>query len=159
VLILLSQQIPPALHRFLNLEAGVDDDDNIMGGGLEDTEFGVFIIPWITFHGTKIYVDNFFDHDHPTELDEAGPHQQPLSWRQLPNQEDGFSQLLAEILEWSLNSGSRNLVLRQATEHPNNAMVQVRIPPSSSDFLLWRVACRVRLLNCFNDENIYIKSS
>jgi len=44
----LSQQIPLALHRFLNLEADVDDNDNsIVGGG--SGEDGLLLIPQIFF--------------------------------------------------------------------------------------------------------------
>jgi hypothetical protein len=114
------------------------------------------IIPQIIFHGTKIYVDDFINNDKdPAELDEASTQQQ-LSWKQLPDREDGFGRLLTEILERSLNSGGRNLALREATEHPDDittSLVQVGRSPTSRDFPLWRVACRVRLLNSFNDEN------
>jgi len=70
------------------------------------------------FCGTDIYVDDFINDDKDTaEQDEAGT-QLRLSWMQLPDREDGFGQLLAEILERSLNSGGRNLALREPTEHP-----------------------------------------
>lgn len=150
----LAQQIPRGVRRFLDLEAGVDDDDDSVGGGSEDDEFSPLIIPQIIFHGTKIYVDDFINNDKdPAELNEASTQQQ-LSWTQLPDREDGFGQLLTEILERSLNSGGRNLALREATEHPNQAFAQVRMPPTFDDFPLWRVACRVRLLNSFRDENL-----
>jgi len=45
VLISHSQQIPHALRRFLNLEAGVDDNDNGVDGGLEDEGLCALIIP------------------------------------------------------------------------------------------------------------------
>lgn len=106
-------------------------------------------------HGTNIYVDDFINDDKdPTEQDEA-PTQLRLSWTQLPDQEDGFRQLLEEILELSLNSGGGNLALREPTEHPIDS--SVRMPPTSQDFPLWRVSCRVRL-NFFNDVTFYVKS-
>jgi len=152
----LSLQIPLALRRFLDLEADVDDDDDsIVGGG--DWERMVCYLFLKFFCGTDIYVDDFINDNKDTaEQDEAGT-QLRLSWMQLPDREDGFGQLLAEILEQSLNSRGRNLALREPTEHPDHALVQVRMPPASHDFPLWRVSCRVRLLNFFN-ENFYIKS-
>ena len=134
------------------------DDDNGVGGGSEDEGLSALIIPWIIFHGTNIYVvDNFIDNGkHPAELGEANP-QQLLSWLQLPDWEDGFGQFLTEILERSVNSGGRNLVLQQPTVHPDDALVQLRMPPTTCDFLFWQVACRVRLLNSFN-ENFHVKS-
>ncbi|KIK07882.1 hypothetical protein K443DRAFT_2099, partial [Laccaria amethystina LaAM-08-1] len=63
--------------------------------------------------------DDFIDNDNPAELGEA------------------------KILERSVNSGVRNLALREPTEHPDDAFVQVRMPPTSRDFPLWRVACRL----------------
>ena len=95
------------------------------------------IIPQIIIHGTKIYVDDFINNDkNPAELDEASTQQQ-LSWKQLPDQEDRFRQLLTEILEQSLNSGGRNLALQEATKHPDDIttpLVQVRRSPTSCDF-------------------------
>jgi len=44
VLISLAPQIPCALCRFLNLEAGVDDD-NGLNGGEEDNDFSLFNDP------------------------------------------------------------------------------------------------------------------
>lgn len=51
MLISLAQQIPRALRRFLDLEAGVDDDDDNVGGRSEDDEFSPFnyssnYFPW-----------------------------------------------------------------------------------------------------------------
>jgi len=98
MLILLAQQIPCALCRFLDLEADVDDNDDNVGGGLEDNKFSLLIIPQIIFHDTKIYVDDFINNDKdPAGLDEASTQQQ-LSWMQLPDQENRFGQLLTEIL-------------------------------------------------------------
>ena len=154
VLILLAQQIPHALHVFLHLEAGVDDNDDNVSGGSDDDEFSLLITPWIIFHGTKIHIDDLINNDKdPAGLDETSTQQQ-LSWTQLPDREDRFAQLLTDILEWSLNSRGRNLALHEATEHPDDALVQVRMPPTSHDFPLWHVACRVGLLNSLTDENL-----
>jgi hypothetical protein len=48
----LSQQIPRALRKFLNLEAGV----NNVGRGSEDDEFRPLTIPRIIFYGAHIYI-------------------------------------------------------------------------------------------------------
>jgi len=104
-----------------------NDDDSIVGITYSSN----------LFHDTDIYVDDFINDDKDTaEQDEAGT-QLRLSWTQLPDQEDRSGQLLAEILERSLNSRGRNLVLREPTEHPDHALIQVRMPPASHNFLLW----------------------
>ena len=59
MLVSLSQQIPHALRKFLDLEAGVDNHNDNVGGGLEDNAFSPLTLPRIIFHGTNIYVDDF----------------------------------------------------------------------------------------------------
>ena len=103
--------------------------------------------PKVIFRPFKICIGDFINDEDTAEPDESRPQKQ-LSWKDLPDREEGFGQLLAEILKRSLNSGGGTSASRNVTDGLRDTVTPIahvgRLP-MSHDFPLWRVACRVSL--------------
>ena len=90
------------------------------------------------------YTDNFIDDGVPS-LDQSVP--QHVSWRDLPDWEEGLGKLLMGILErsrraapWLAPATDGNST---STSYTATIVDQVARSPGLHDYPLWRVCCRV----------------
>lgn len=94
---------------------------------------------------TSYMLDDFIVNQ---DIDPAGDHDAAedrplLRWRDLPDQEDGFSALLTRILEHSCHPSNRMSAGRDdAGDAP---LPGVGVLFTEDDYPLWRVRCRVSL--------------
>ena len=102
-----------------------------------EEDLGEFHISLAEQHLLTSYIleDFIADQDNTSTGDQ--PH---LRWRELPEEEDGFSVLLNRILECSQNPRNRT------PAHPEDSLlagVGARILFTEDDYPLWWVHCRV----------------
>jgi len=90
----------------------------------------------------NLNLDSFIEHQDP-ELDESLP-QQPLSWRDLSDQEEGLGEFLDGILECSHNR-QEVPIAGNNVEDTLTSIADTERSPTLSDHPLWWVCCRVSL--------------
>jgi hypothetical protein len=108
--------------------------------GLGSLCFSSHHLQWLTF----FILDSLID-DQAHELDEGIP-QQCLSWRGLSNREEGLDEFLAGILDCSCNAMGGVYAAGNNTkdaDHTISSVNDVGIFPTSYDYPLWWVRCRV----------------
>ncbi|KAF8235623.1 hypothetical protein L208DRAFT_1256229 [Tricholoma matsutake] len=122
-----SIQIPRSICRFIDIEAGVDDGNN------SESESG----EWDP--------NNFID-DRVHSLDQSISLQH-VSWRDLPNQEEGLGKFLTGILECSCSAAQRCAPSpddnNTSISHTTTLLDEVARSPGPDDYPLWRVHCRL----------------
>jgi hypothetical protein len=89
----------------------------------------------------SLILDGFID-DQDQGLDEGVPWQH-LSWWNLSDQEEGLGKFLDGILEHCRNARQGVPVAGNSTDDALSTLVDARRSPTSSDYLLWWVFCRV----------------
>ena len=96
-------------------------------------------------HMDTIHTDSFIDDGDNSPDKIVSP--QHVSWRDLPDREEGLSELLTQILEHSRSTAQRHA---PATDDNNASMSytatvvnEVVRSPGVHDYPLWRVCCRV----------------
>jgi hypothetical protein len=86
--------------------------------------------------------DNFVD-DRVHSLDQSAH----ISWRSLPDREEGLGELLTGILERSRSAAQRRAPATDASINYTATLVdEVARSPGPHDYPLWRVRCRVSRL-------------
>jgi hypothetical protein len=89
--------------------------------------------------------DNFID-DKVHSLDQSAH----VSWRDLPDREEGLGELLTGILERSRSTAQRHAPTTDdndtSVSYTSTLMEEVARSPRPHDYPLWRVRCRVSRL-------------
>lgn len=95
--------------------------------------------------------ENFFD-------DRNLDHSTHVSWRDLPDREDGLGELLTGILERSRRAAQRHAPTTDDNNTPMNytatLVAEVARAPGPHDYPLWRVRCRVSWLRLALTKNL-----
>ena len=91
------------------------------------------------------HTDNFID-DGVHSLDQSTPPHH-VSWRDLPERQEGLGELLTRILECSRSTAQRSAPATDdnsaSTSYTATAIDQVARSPRLHEYPLWRVCCRV----------------